>query len=52
MHFLVLTFLPHFCFDPYFSILLLLVLKIKNAFYFSPYRHLTNENILCDKRNA
>ena len=49
---LVSTFYDHFYFDPYIFILLFLVLKMKNAFHFGPYRHSLNGRILRGKRNA
>ena len=48
----VLIFSPHFHFGPYFFILPLLVSKMKNAFYFSPYHYLTNRNCLHGKWSA
>ena len=49
---LVSTFWGHFYFGPYFSILLLLVPKMKNVFYFGSYRYLTNGNCLHGKRST
>ena len=46
------TFSPHFHFGPYFFILLLLIPKMENVFYFSPYCHLTNGNYLRGRRSA
>ena len=46
-------FFPHKCtFDPYISILPLLVPKIKNTFHFGPYCHPLNRNILHGKQSA
>ena len=41
---LVSIFCVNFYFGSYFFILPFLVLKMKNAFYFGLYGHLTNEN--------
>ena len=50
--FFVLTFWAYSHFSPYFSILLFLIPKMKNAFHFGSYLHFTNRNCLHVRQSA
>ena len=50
--FFIPIFWGHFYFGPHFSILQILVPKMKIVYQFGPYCHLTNGNCLRGKRSA